>query len=119
MLQFDWTVSVSLLISVVAMAVAFFKGRRKDLDEKFDGVNIGLRIASDRMTDLERRIARAEQSIESMPGKDELHRVELAIRDMAGDIKAMTASQRSANDMLRRLDTVVTRHEDHLLDTKK
>lgn len=119
MLEFDWTVSISLLISLFAMGFAWFKGRRKDLDEKFHGVAAELKDGSDRMTDLERRIARAEQSLETIPGKDELHRVELAIRDMAGDIKAMTASQRSANDMLRRLDTVVTRHEDHLLDTKK
>lgn len=108
MFEFDLTVSISLLVSLAAMVIAWFRTRKQDVEAKF-------KVGSKRMDGLDRRIAKAEQEIAAMPGKDDLHEVKIALAEMAGEMKAMAASQRSTNDLLRRLETVVGRHEDHLL----
>ena len=110
--EFDPTITISLVMSIVVMAFTWFRTRRQDVDERF-------KAGSDRMRALEARTASIEQSIDSMPGKDEMHRIELHLSDMAGEMKVLAASQRGTNDILRRLENVVSRHEDHLLDKGK
>lgn len=110
-LSIDWSLSLPFLFSVVAMIYTAWATRRQGVDEKF-------RAGSKRMDEIDNRVGRVEQSIEGMPAKDDLHQLQLAMADMAGEMKAMAASQRSTNDLLRRLETVVTRHEEHLLDAK-
>jgi len=108
--EFDWTLSISFLFSLAAMVFAFFRTRHKNVDERFEK-------QSHRIDGLEIRLSRNEQILEDMPTKDDLHRLELALSAMAGELKAMAASQRSTNDFLRRIETTVSRHEDHLRGT--
>lgn len=109
---FDPTITVSLVMSVAVMVFTWFRTRRQDVDERF-------KAGSDRMRALEGRTAALEQTVDSMPGKDELHRIELHMERMTGEMKAMSASQRGTNDILRRLESIVSRHEDHLLENGK
>lgn len=111
-MEFDWTISVPVVISLATLIFAWLRTRRADVDERFTA---GIK----RMAALELRIQHAEQLLELSPGKEDIHRVELLVSEMAGDLKAMAASQRSGNDLMRRLEKVVTRHEEHLLDGAK
>ena len=109
---FDPTITVSLVMSVAVMVFTWFRTRRQDVDERF-------KAGSDRMRAMEAQLAALQQTVDAMPGKDDLHRIELHMERMTGEMKAMSASQRGTNDILRRLESIVSRHEDHLLENGK
>lgn len=96
-------------LSIAAIAFAYVRTRRKDVDGR-------LHEGSKRMDSQEARIARLEQTVHDMPGRDETHRLELRLTEMAGSMNAMSASMSGQNEILARLERVVTRHEDHLLE---
>lgn len=56
-----------------------------------------------------------EQTVSNMPGKDELHQVRLTLVEMAGKMDVISAHMSGQKDVMKRLETIVTRHEDHLL----
>ncbi|HHK74841.1 MAG TPA: DUF2730 family protein [Rhizobiales bacterium] len=110
--EFDLTITMSLILSVIVIGFTWFRTRRHDVDERF-------MTGAKRMGDLDKRVQAVEQSIAVMPGKDDIHRLEMALSEIAGDIKAMRATTRATNDAMARIDRVVNRHEDHLLDGSK
>jgi len=102
----------SFLLSIGTLLFAWLRTRRQDVEDRF-------KIGSDRMKLFERRLDSLEKDVEAKPAKDEMHQIELHLAGLAGEMKAMAASQRGTNDILRRLESVVGRHEDHLLETGK
>jgi hypothetical protein len=50
-----------------------------------------------------------------MPAKDDMHQLQISLTSMAGDMRELRAVIRGNNDVMVRLETIVTRHEDHLL----
>jgi hypothetical protein len=66
------------------------------------------------MDELNLRLAAAEQSIATMPGKDDLHGLQLTLAEMAGEMKAIRVSVRGVAESQGRLESIVTRHEDYL-----
>jgi hypothetical protein len=60
----------------------------------------------------DKRLGRVEQTMRGMPAKDDLHGLQLSMERMAGDLREMRA-------IMGRMESVVGRHEDHLLDGGK
>lgn len=119
--EFDPTVSLSLLMSVGVFVFTWFKTRGKDLDEKFEKISsefmtrdARLDNGSRRMTTLEMRQQATEQALENLPGKDHLHRLEVALAEIGGDLKAMNASMNSLAESQKRTEKIVSDHEGHL-----
>ncbi|WP_439523193.1 DUF2730 family protein [Marivita sp.] len=103
--------ALALLISVAVGVYAFFVNRRTDVDQRFhDGTQ--------RMNRLQERISNLETEFKQMPGKDEVTDLRLLLADMGGDMKAMTATMHSMAKSMERLENSVTRHEDHLRDSR-
>lgn len=119
LVEFDLTVTLSLIVSLTAMMFAWFRTRRKDLDGKFDRIDERLTGGSRRMNTYDLRLQALEQTVDSMPGKDHLHRLEVALTEIGGDLKAMTASMNSVAESQRRTEAVVMAHEDHLRETSR
>ncbi|MEM1077441.1 MAG: DUF2730 family protein [Pseudomonadota bacterium] len=107
--DFDPTVTISAALSVIAMFVAWFRTRRADLENR-------LKQGSDQMDDMDRRLVAAEQKIAALPETGELHRLELHLTEISGDMKAMAASMRGQSDMIRTMKDVLSRHEQHLME---
>jgi hypothetical protein len=63
----------------------------------------------------DRRVASLEQMVQAMPAKDDMHQLQISLTSMAGDMRELRAVIRGNNDVMVRLETIVTRHEDHLL----
>lgn len=76
-----------------------------------------LREVSSRLDAHDLRMQRLEQSLTVIPSKDDMHAVQIAVEAMRGELKAMRAEMGGTKDIMERLETVVTRHEDHLLKT--
>ena len=98
-------------ISVGAMLYAFFVNRRKDVDQRFtDG--------SKRMDRIDGRVASLEQEIKTMPGKDDVHSLQMTLSELRGDMKGMAATMSAMSESINRTENIVTRHEDHLRESR-
>lgn len=64
-----------------------------------------------RLSDHDQRLTGMEQRLAAVPAQGDLHQVQLALERMHGDLREMRA-------IMGRMETIVTRHEDHLLDGK-
>lgn len=108
---FDLTVTLSLLLSISAMIFAWLRTRRQDLDKR-------LHEGSKRMDNLELRVQRIEQSIAAMPGKDDMHKLEITLAQMGGEMKAQSAVLEAMAESVRRTEGILNRHEDFLRETR-
>lgn len=100
-----WAAGIVTLLNLANMVWMIMSGPAKKLGERIDGQSL-------RLTDHDQRITALEQSMRSLPVKDDLHGVQLALSEMRGDLREMRA-------IMGRMETIVTRHEDHLLDGGK
>ncbi|AHD01180.1 hypothetical protein METH_11270 [Leisingera methylohalidivorans DSM 14336] len=85
----------------------WFATRRSNVDARF-------KAGSDRMNALESRIQSTEQTLSTMPEKDDIHSLQLLLSDMGGELKAMRASMRGIAESQTRLEHISSRHEDYL-----
>lgn len=103
------------LISVLGFVLAVASGgytyvatRRKDVERQF-------KVGSDRMDRHELRLASLEQTVGGLPSAKDIHNIELHIERMSGALGRMEAVMEGNRQIMSRLETIVTRHEDHLL----
>ncbi|MDT8856444.1 DUF2730 family protein [Paracoccaceae bacterium Fryx2] len=61
------------------------------------------------------RIGSMEQSHRTMPSATDMHSVSLALEGIKGEIKAMRAEMSGDRGIMERLESIVGRHEVHLL----
>jgi hypothetical protein len=68
-----------------------------------------------RLEAIEGRLQSVEQSVRGMPGKDDIHAVQIALSEMRGELRAVHVTINGTREIMGRLEAVVTRHEEHLL----
>lgn len=111
-----WT---GFILPFASMVYAYIVTRRKDVDGKFEGVQAQFKTGSDRMDRHERRIASLEQTVGGLPSKEDIHKLELHMEKVSGTMSRMEAVMEGNQKIMSRLETIVTRHEDHLLTGAK
>lgn len=94
-----------VLLSVVALATAALATRRKDTDARF--------------AQIEARVADLERAVAGTPTSDDLHQLHILVTQISGQMGEITAVIGGQKDIMKRLETIVTRHEDHLLEGKR
>lgn len=109
--NFDLTVTIGVIVTVALAVIGWFQMRGKDVDRRIGACD-------DRLDRHDQRIMAAEQTLKSMPGKDDIHSLSISMAQMQGDIRAMGASVEGQRQILTRLENVVSRQEDHLLRGK-
>lgn len=72
-----------------------------------------------RLGDHDQRLSALEQTQRSLPTKDDMHALHLGMSEMRGDLREMRAAMDGNMKVMGRLETIVTRHEDHLLEGSK
>jgi len=110
---------VTVVMSASAMVAAWIATRRKDVDIRFDALVAQLESHRTRIDAAEVRQGRIEQEVENMPGRAELHRLELTLTQMAGNLSTICESMNGQREIMKRLENIVTRHEDHLLGDRR
>lgn len=68
---------------------------------------------------LEARVSRLEQTVMALPGREQLHQLQLNLVEIGGELKEMRAIMDGNNKLMTRLETIVVRHEEHMLDNAK
>ncbi len=114
-MEFDPTFTWSNLVAFVTLAVSFgtavyawISSRRTNVEERF-------KQGSDRMDRHENRLIALEQSIKSMPSREDVHKIELSMERMNGTMARMEAVLEGNQQIMGRLENIVSRHESHLL----
>ncbi|WP_157946779.1 DUF2730 family protein [Thalassobius sp. I31.1] len=102
----------SLGLSVGAIIFSYFATRKKDVEERFEK---GRLIFAEH----EARITALETAQNNMPKNTDLHRLELTLSEIGGDMKAVRATMRGMSESMARTEAIVNRHETHLLDGGK
>ncbi len=99
-------------LNILNIIYTWWRTRDQNVETRF-------RAGSDRMDRLDGRMASVEQTLRALPGKDDLHELQMSIERLNGDLKTMAAVMEGNNKIMGRLETIVGRHEDHLLDGAK
>lgn len=78
-----------------------------------------LSMHADQLQEHGARIAKIEQAMVSLPAKDDLHKLTLALSDFRGELREIRVSQTAAAEMVRRQELVISRVEQYLLEQGK
>lgn len=115
-IAFDTTLSLGTLlatgVSFGTAVFAWYRTRSKDLENR-------LKDGADRMDRHDGRISRLEQTVQSMPASADMHKLELRLMEMSGEIRTLATAMEGTNQIMTRVERIVGRHEDHLLGGKQ
>ena len=99
-------------LSIAAMVYAFIMSRRKDVDERFAS-------GAKRMGEIEAELSSLKHVVDTLPTKEEFHAMQLQLSEMGGLLREMRALMQGNRDVMTRMERIVERHEEHLLDNAK
>lgn len=103
-----WVVALSTFFSFGSLIWTIFSGPSRKNSSRLDA-------HSDKIDDHAMRLNALEQAQRSMPTKDDMHSVSMALEGMKGEMKAMSVEMRGNLAIMERLEIIVSRHENHLL----
>lgn len=101
----------SFALSIGAMIYAFFATRKKDNDQRFSELSAQNMKLTARMT-------KAETLLNAVPSREDIHGIHLEIASMNGAVGRMEAVMEGNAKIMGRLESIVSRHEDHLLNQR-
>lgn len=67
----------------------------------------------------EARLSSVEQTLTGMPGREDVHKMQLSISELGGYLREMRAEMKGTSEIIKRIEFSVDRHESHLLDGAK
>ena len=109
--NFDTTITLSLIATIFLAVIGWVRMHNAAVAKRIDG-------CGERLDRHEQRIHSAEQSLQSLPSKEDLHGLSLAMAEMRGDMREVRAAMQGQGQILSRVEAVVSRQEYHLMRTK-
>lgn len=102
-LTFDLFLQIfGFALPIVGAVYTFIATRRKDVNERLDRH--------------EQRLQTVEHTLLGQPNKEDIHDLQLAMERISGSIEVLKATMDGNNKVLLRMESIVGRHEDHLLN---
>lgn len=95
-------------LNIVNILYTWWRTRDQNVESRF-------KAGSERMDRLDARLASVEQALRALPTKEDMHALHIALRDLSGEMKVMSATMEGNAKIMSRLEAIVARHEDHLL----
>lgn len=109
--NFDLTVTIGVIVTVALAAIGWFRMRHAAIDRRIDD-------CGQRLDRHDQRIHATEQTLQTLPGKEDLHGLSLSLSEMRGDMRELRASMTGQSQILSRVEAVVSRQEEHLMRGK-
>lgn len=107
-----WVSALALILSFGTTVWTIFSGpSRKNADRIAE---MRLEINAQAM-----RLASLEQAMINVPKTNDIHQLELAMTRLQGEMKNVSTAMQGQSQIMERLETIVGRHENHLLDGSK
>jgi len=94
-----------ILIPLLGLLLKFYWDQRKKVDDLKDDHD-----------KLKERLTKAESCLEKVPTEETLHKLAINLTALGGDLKAVVEKIEGMNKSVERMERVVTRHEDFLLN---
>ncbi len=91
---------INILISLGAVFYVWLTARSR-------GNEKGLKALTETVTDLDRRVVKIEGELEHLPTKEGQHRLELAMSELAGDMKQMAEALTGTKNTVARMEIVL------------
>lgn len=104
----DFTVSAGAIITVLLAIIGWIQVRWGALSKRVDD-------QAGRIDGHAERLTGVEAALRQLPAREDLHRMEVSVTTMAGKMETVAAHLAGQRDIMTRLESVVARHEDHLL----
>lgn len=118
-MEYDFRVTLPFLLTIGTLVYTWWRTRDRNVEDRFKGVDERFKLGSERMDRHDARLASMEQTLRGLPAKQDMHDLQISITELKGDLKTMSAIIDGRNRLMERLETIVERHEDHLLDGSK
>lgn len=96
-----WVAALSTIISFASVIWTIFSGPARRNGSRLDA-------HATRLDAHEMRLSGIDQTLRTIPGKQDLHDLEVAMTRLQGEMQTMS-------QIMTRLESLVSRHEDHLL----
>ena len=93
----QWLGLIALFVSIGTTAFAWVTARSKVNSEHLKRVDDSLKVH-------DRRIQKLESEMEHLPSKDSQHQLELAMKEIQGDVKLMATNMESVQRTTRRME---------------
>lgn len=103
-----WVAAFSTLVSFASVMWTIFSGPARRNGTRLDAH--GARLDAHEL-----RLGAIDQTLRAIPAKEELHELELAMTRLQGEMKTMSEAMRGQAEIMKRVEALVGRHEDHLL----
>lgn len=103
-----WVAALSTLVSFGSVMWSIFSGPARRNGSRLDA-------HATRLDAHELRLGAIDQALRTIPAKEELHELELAMTRLQGEMKTMSEAMRGQAEIMKRVEALVGRHEDHLL----
>ena len=116
MIEYDLKVTFSLVLTLATLFFTWWRTRDRNVDDRFKAVEKRFELGSERMDRQDARLASIEQTLRGLPAKQDMHDLQISITKLDGKLETMAAVIDGRNRLMERLETIVERHEDHLLD---
>lgn len=107
-----WITVATFLSALLSGIYTFFATRQKDTEKRF-------KESDTKIDAVVKRVDKLENSVEALPSKEDFHKLDVALARMTGDIRSLGVMLEGQGEIMTRLERVVTRHEDHLLEGRK
>lgn len=104
-----WIVGLSTLLSFATAGWTVFSGPSRKNATLIDALKV-------RIDDQEKRLSMVEQAQMALPKSGDIHQLELAMTRLQGEMKTMSVAMQGQSNIMERLESIVGRHENHLLD---
>lgn len=99
-------------LNIVNILYTWWRTRDQNVETRFND-------AAGKLDALDRRVSAAEQTLRGMPAITDLHALQLSLSEIRGEMRTITAVMEGQTQIMERLERIVARHEDHLLDGAK
>jgi len=108
----DLTITAMVVVTVVLAIVGWVRAGRSRVED-------ALGVLSGRADRHEGRIAAIEAALAGLPGQDHIHAVQLSMAEVRGELREIRALMSGNTAVMQRLEAIVSRHEDHLLEARR
>lgn len=98
-------------LNIINMFYTWWRTRNQHVEARFTAT-------AERMDRADARLASLEQTLRTLPAKDDLHQLHLALGELRGDMREIRASMSASVETAKRHDIVLTRVEQFLLERK-
>lgn len=96
-----WLSVASFFLSIIVGIYTWIATRRKNVDRK--------------LTEHDRRIQKVEDNLHHLPQAHEVHSILVTLETMRGEMRVLAQSLQGQEQIMARIEAMVSRHEDTLL----